>query len=745
MLWESAGLSGGGRRIAKLAGLRRASNLNAVRILERVARPFGEILMIGSPIGGLLILAALAVEPNHIVGGFLGLLMAEGCLAAVGNQDPARAATVKANAILAAIAASWLIAPTQQPLYEATFLILAVAGATAMTSAAITRALAGSSVPALSTSFVIAFGILLTLLPNRAAQAALNEPFWPFPIGIVGWLDSFLRSMGMIFFSPRPASGVLVLAALLVWSRAMTFSGIVGWTAGILTAQALAALGFHWLWLFGAHNSFIAAMLLGSVFYLPSRVTLLMAILAGISAAVLTLVVQTAFVDTGWAFSPLPSLTTVWIAVLAFSDRPKHHPIVTTLRRDLPPEQAWQRATLTEARFGAPLPLVAVPLAGVVTVSQSFNGPISHRGSWRHGIDFEMSADAGRPSSILGATVYCPADGIVERIGDGIPDNPIGVSNYSQNWGNHIIIRMDQGSRLMLAHLAQGSVAVVPGQRVALGQELAVVGNSGRSPMPHLHVHVQSGPLLGAPTTPFRLANYVQSASGTATAAIWIRASIPDCGNLVRAALSVPAVFRVAAGVAPGTGLWRITTAGTIPYPFSKFPRTERLLTTLDAAGNHSVTDSHGGRLTMRADADGLRVYSVVGRPGLVLRLWAMAVPILPYCAVPGLTWSDRVDPPPITLLERILDAAAPYLFRSLPIVHLNCIQIPDETQGEVVIEAQLPGYKMNFPERLTARLAPIKGPVALEAHFENGSIAAELISFGPLSTDEIAALARDA
>jgi murein DD-endopeptidase MepM/ murein hydrolase activator NlpD len=742
MLWESAGLSGGGRRIA---GLRRVSSLNAARILEHVARPFGDILMIGSPIGGLFILAALAVEPNHIVGGYLGLLMAEGCLAAVGNQDLARAATVRANAILAAIAASWLIAPTQQPLYEATFLILAIAGATAMTSAAITRALAGTSVPALSASFVITFGMLLTLLPNRAAQAALNEPFWPYPIGIMGWLDSFLRSMGMIFFSPRPASGILVFAALLVWSRAMTFSGIVGWTAGILTAQALAGLGFHWLWLFGAHNSFIAAMLLGSVFYLPSRVTLLVAILAGISASLLTLLVQTAFVDTGWAFSPLPSLITVWIALLAFSGRPKHHPIVTTLRRDLPPEQAWQQATLTEARFGARVPLVVVPLAGVVTISQSFDGPISHRGPWRHGIDFEMSADASRPSGILGATVYCPADGVVERIGDGIPDNPIGVSNYSQNWGNHIIIRMDQGSWLMLAHLAQGSVAVVSGQRVALGQELAVVGNSGRSPMPHLHLHVQSGPLLGTPTTPFRLANYVQSASGAATAPLWIRASIPNSGNLVRAALSVPAVFRAAAGVAPGAGLWRITTAGTIPFQFSKFPRTERLLTMLDPAGNHCVTDSLGGRLMMRADADGLRVYSVAGRPGLVLRLWAMAVPILPYCVVPGLTWSDRVDPLPMTLLERIVDAAAPYLSRSLPVVHLNCARIPDETQAEIVIEARLSGYKKNFPGRLTGRLAPTKGPVALEAYFEKGSISAELVSFGPLSTDEIAALGHDA
>jgi hypothetical protein len=313
-----------------------------------------------------------------------------------------------------------------------------------------------------------------------------------------------------------------------------------------------------------------------------------------------------------------------------------------------------------------------------------------------------------------------------------VPDNPLGVSNYSQNWGNHIIIRMDQGFWLMLAHLAQDSITVGPGQRVAVGQAIAVVGNSGRSPIPHLHLHVQSDPSTGAPTVPFKLANYVESTTSAMTAQTWIRAGVPESGTFVRAALHVPASFDIAATLAPGAGLWRLTERGSIPARFSRFPHTECLSTTLDDAGNHCVADNQGGRLVMRAEADGLRAYSMSGRPGLLLRLWSMALPVLPYCAMPGLTWSDRIDPAPLSLLDRVESLAAPYFSRSLPFVHLVCRAIPDETRREMVVEAQILGHKNDFPARVTIRLAAVTGPVAWEAQFEKGSISAELVSFEP-------------
>jgi hypothetical protein len=74
----------------------------------------------------------------------------------------------------------------------------------------------------------------------------------------------------------------------------------------------------------------------------------------------------------------------------------------------------------------------------------------------------------------------------------------------------------------------------------------------------------------------------------------------------------------------------------------------------------------------------------------------------------------------------------------------MNCVRIPDEQQAEIVIEAQLVGYKRDYPAHVIARLAPAKGPVAFETHFEKGSIVVELLSFGALSTGEIAAAGMD-
>ncbi len=59
--------------------------------------------------------------------------------------------------------------------------------------------------------------------------------------------------------------------------------------------------------------------------------------------------------------------------------------------------------------------------------------------------------------------------------------------------GNHAIVQGAEGVALY-AHLRAGSVTVVPGQRVAAGEVLGTVGNSGNSTMPHLHFHLMDGP-----------------------------------------------------------------------------------------------------------------------------------------------------------------------------------------------------------------------------------------------------------
>ncbi|WP_250446239.1 M23 family metallopeptidase [Actinotalea sp. C106] len=54
--------------------------------------------------------------------------------------------------------------------------------------------------------------------------------------------------------------------------------------------------------------------------------------------------------------------------------------------------------------------------------------------------------------------------------------------------GNHLVLRLADGSHVVYAHLRRGSLGVRAGQQVRAGQVVARCGNSGNSSEPHLHV-----------------------------------------------------------------------------------------------------------------------------------------------------------------------------------------------------------------------------------------------------------------
>ena len=99
----------------------------------------------------------------------------------------------------------------------------------------------------------------------------------------------------------------------------------------------------------------------------------------------------------------------------------------------------------------------------------------------------------------FGDPVLAPAEGTVVSVSDVHPDEPIGEVGQRPTYGNHIVLEFgDRGARryAVLAHLERGSARVSEGERVRVGQQIAAVGDSGRSLWPHLHIHVQEGPEL---------------------------------------------------------------------------------------------------------------------------------------------------------------------------------------------------------------------------------------------------------
>ncbi|WP_035577216.1 MULTISPECIES: peptidoglycan DD-metalloendopeptidase family protein [unclassified Halomonas] len=111
------------------------------------------------------------------------------------------------------------------------------------------------------------------------------------------------------------------------------------------------------------------------------------------------------------------------------------------------------------------------PFEGSYRLSSSFNPrrkhPVTGRISPHNGTDFAMP---------IGTPVTAPANGVVER-----------VSNHHAA-GRYVVIRHDNGYRTRYLHLSRPLVE--QGERVTMGERIALSGNTGRSTGPHLHYEV---------------------------------------------------------------------------------------------------------------------------------------------------------------------------------------------------------------------------------------------------------------
>ena len=113
-----------------------------------------------------------------------------------------------------------------------------------------------------------------------------------------------------------------------------------------------------------------------------------------------------------------------------------------------------------------------------------------------NGYIFDASGDAEGNAAVFGweRPLLSPVDGRVVFTRDDMEDaDGAGAAVAAADAaGNVIVVQLDNGLFVLLAHLRQGSVRVEPGQAVRAGEPLASVGNSGNTTMPHLHLQVQS-------------------------------------------------------------------------------------------------------------------------------------------------------------------------------------------------------------------------------------------------------------
>ncbi|MEZ5385332.1 MAG: urea transporter [Prosthecobacter sp.] len=610
----------------------------------------GNVFLSRSLCTGLLLVATLLMIPRYFFCAFAACAVAGAASRILKLPSGMRRdGTLLFNVLLAALAVAWITRGSHLGTPAVVGMLLIVTIYTLLLAAAFWHWFpAHAGLPPLSMAFVAVFGTLLTFFPHWAAASVLldsglpEEPEWtPFAVA------AFFRSAGTVLFMPNAWAGLSVVLALLLWSRVAVLNAIAGFAGGIAVVKTLEACGLEWAGWFAAHNYLLAGMALGAVYFVPSWSSLALAMVAGAVAALNVAAVQHFLSGSGWEYLPFPFLITIWSLLCAMRLRESAGSLRPNLGLFETPEASAAADAATRTRFPHRTePHVLLPVKREVTVTQGFDGTLSHRGEWRHALDFEVHDGAGRPCPpgcdddlsnfyTTGLDIHAPGSGEVLRVIDGVADNPPGGCNFAQNWGNYVTLRLDFGGIVKLAHFKQDSICVKAGQRVNGGDLLGQCGNSGRSPVPHLHLHAQSGVETGTATTPFCLTNYF---TRTDAGLRWNFAGVPKRGERVTPGVSQPVVMGTLAHFSPGTATYRLSVEGRAE---NRSQETVHLL--LDEAGRYEFRGPHGARLSAVLGLHSLQIIESGADGSLFLQLLALVMPAVPFAYQSGMFWEDRV------------------------------------------------------------------------------------------------------
>ncbi len=93
-------------------------------------------------------------------------------------------------------------------------------------------------------------------------------------------------------------------------------------------------------------------------------------------------------------------------------------------------------------------------------------------------------------------TVYSPCNGKIIKVVDYMPDHPpLIYHKYKIHPANEVVIKKGR-YHIVLLHLLKNSIIVEKGDSIKVGQPIGLIGNSGMSELPHLHIHAYDAPRI---------------------------------------------------------------------------------------------------------------------------------------------------------------------------------------------------------------------------------------------------------
>jgi len=517
------------------------------------SRHYAAVLFCDNPAVGIVVLAITYSVPNIGSAGLLAALSAylfarrlgfttqflatlqNGCKTATQQQEPY-------------IYNSLLVGLSLGSIYQLNGQLIALIIVSAISTVFVTQFLANTlwqfgRLPVLSLPFVLVTWMVWLIARSTTGLmpfvAALPDHTY-----IIPWVANIFKSLGLFFFVPHPLAGMLLFVAIAWTSRYLALLALSGYLAGFLTlllivgdAQGAPYIGFNFM---------LVAMAVGGIFSVPSKMGFAVAVFGAALSALLAVAVARVSLPYGLPVLTMPFVLASLIILAGLSRRAKVTAPYLLLDKPALPEASYERVRLASARTGeiGSVPLLP-PFLGQWHVYQSFNGAHTHQPPWQHALDFFILEgktsfrQEGRKLEdyyCFGATVVAPAPGQIVACRDDLLDNPPGEVDTVRNWGNYLQIQIASGAIVVLAHLRQNSLLVKEGDWVTAGQWLANCGNSGRSPQPHLHMHVQNELVLGNPTIPFHLCNVITRAQTKEPATFQLNARPAELVSITPAA-----------------------------------------------------------------------------------------------------------------------------------------------------------------------------------------------------------------
>ncbi len=607
--------------------------------LSSVVLAYAEVLFIENRRVGVLLLLVSFLNPNVALSALAAVLFAL-LFAALIRMDPEylQSGFYIYNPLLVGMSIGFLFKLTTMSL----FLIAVAAVLTFLITIVLHTLFATYLVPILSLPFALVSSIVyLSALnySNLFTQTLYSHAFLEqTPLLLPVWAESFFKSLGTILFLPNLWAGLLIFCLMLLHSRIMTMLAVAGFYLGTFVHGQLGGSFLQSMLNPYAFNYILVAVALGGIFLIPGVRSYFLAML-GVGIAVLLVDATAIF----WTLYKIPVFTLPFnltvISFLFVLRLVRFREFAYVIKKS--PENSLSYYLMSLFRFRSNETAIFLPFSGRWSVYQAFDDVWTHQGQWRHAYDFVIRDEKGSTFMNEGydlqdyyayrKPVLSPVSGFVVEAMDTLPDNPIGEVDNLHNWGNYLILSAD-GVYVEISHLARHSIRVRKGDYVEAGQIVALCGNSGYSPEPHIHIQVQESPYLGAKTVPFNFVAYLcgtrvhfyeRPEKGASVVAISTDKSLDTRLGFV---LEQKFEFEVFEG-GKATGSLRITVG------MDRF------------SGKFYFEDESGNRLFFAKAYGIFYFYDYVGRDRTPLKKIFMAVPRIALVGREVAEWDDTLTP----------------------------------------------------------------------------------------------------